>query len=97
MKDAILSRTFKKGRTPAREDRLETYLTLHQIAPAGIIDKTSKITLLKRAQETLEDLNTLQRDGCLKLIGADATFFVTRLANAAEAMGSPLKQSLATR
>jgi hypothetical protein len=34
LKDAILWRTFKIGKTPAREDRLKTYPTLHQIAPA---------------------------------------------------------------
>ena len=96
LKDAILWYTFKKGKPPAREGRLKTYPTLHQIAPAGVIDETSKITLRKRAQEISEDLNTLQRDGRLKLVEADATFFVNRLAKAAETMRSPLKQSLAT-
>src|SRR3989337_1649564 len=36
LKDAILWRTFKKGKPPAREDRLRTYPTLHQIAPAVV-------------------------------------------------------------
>lgn len=35
LKDAILWRTFKKGKTLAREDRLKTYPALHHIAPAG--------------------------------------------------------------
>jgi len=96
LKDAILWRTFKKRKTPAREDRLKTYPTLHQIAPAGVIAETFKITLRKRAKEILEDLNTLQRDERLKLVEADATFFVNRLAKAAEIMRNPLKQSLAT-
>ena len=96
LKDAILWRTFKKGKSPSREDRLKTYPTLHQIAPAGVIDETSKIALRVRAQEIAEDLKTLQRDGRLKLIEADATFFVNRLAKAAETMRGPLKQSLAT-
>lgn len=96
LKDAILWHTLKKGKAPAREDRLKTYRTLHQIAPAGVIDETSKITLRKRAQEIAEDLNTLQRDGRLRIIEADATFFVNRLARAAETMREPLKQSLAT-
>jgi len=96
LKDAILWRTFKKGKTPSREDRLKTYPTLHQIAPAGVIDETTKIAFRRRAQEILDDLNTLHHDGRLKIIEADATFFVNRLAKAAEAMRSPLKQSLAT-
>lgn len=96
LKDAILWRTFKKGKSPAREDRLKTYPTLHQIAPAGVIDETSKITLRKRIHEIAEDLKTLQRDGRLKLVEADATFFVNRLAKAAETIRQPLKQSLAT-
>lgn len=96
LKDAILWRTFKKGKAPAREDRVKSYPTLHQIAPAGVIDETSKITIRKRAQEIAEDLNTLQRDGRLRIIEADATFFVNRLARAAEMMRGPLKQSLAT-
>ena len=96
LKDAILWRTFKKGKSPARDDRLKTYPTLHQIAPAGVIDEPSKIALRKRAEEIAEDLKTLQRDGRLKLIEADATFFVNRLAKAAETMKEPLKQSLAT-
>jgi len=96
LKDAILWRTSKKGKAPTREDRLKTYPTLHQIAPAGVIDKISKMVLKKRVQEILEDLNTLQRDGRLRSIEIDATFFVNRLARAAETMGSPLKQSLAT-
>ena len=96
LKDAILWRTFKKGKTPSREDRLKTYPTLHQIAPAGVIDETTKIAFRRRAQEILDDLNTLHRDGRLKIIEADATFFVNRLARAAETMRIPLKQSLAT-
>lgn len=80
LKNAILWHTSKKGKTPAREDRLKTYPTLHQIAPAGIIDKTSKISLKKRAQEIAEDLNTLRRDGRLRVIEADATFFVNQSA-----------------
>jgi hypothetical protein len=95
-KDAILWRTFKKGKTPAREDRLKTYPTLHKIAPTGVIDETTKIVVRKRTQEIAEDLNTLQREGKLKLIEADATFFVNRLARTAEAMRGPLNQSLAT-
>src|SRR3990172_212786 len=61
LKDAILWRTFKKGKAPAREDRLKTYPTLHQIAPAGVINEISKIALRERAQEILKDLHTLQR------------------------------------
>ena len=96
LKEAILWRTFKKGKPASREDRLKTYPTLHQIAPAGVIDETTKIAVRKRAQEIAEDLNTLQRDGQLRLVQADATFFVNRLAQAAETMRGPLKQSLAT-
>ncbi|MCM8790052.1 MAG: hypothetical protein NC916_03440, partial [Candidatus Omnitrophica bacterium] len=96
LKNAILWHTFEKGHTPSREDRLKTYPTLHKIAPAGIIDEPSKIALRKRGYEILEDLNALKRDGLLKLIEADATFFVNRLAKATEMMRGPLKQSLAT-
>jgi hypothetical protein len=96
LKDAILWHTFKKGKAPVREDRLKTYPTLRQIAPAGIIDETSKISLKKRAQEIAEDLNTLRRDGRLRVIEADATFFVNRLARTADMMRGSLKHSLAT-
>lgn len=96
LRDTILWRTFKKGKPPNREDRLKTYATLYQIASFGVIDEISKIALRKRAQEISGDLNALQRDGRLKFIEADATFFVNRLAIAAETMRGPLKQSLAT-
>jgi len=96
LKDAMLWRTSEKGKTIAREDRLKTYPTLYQIAPAGIIDETSKITLKKRAQEIAEDLNILRRYGRLRVIEADATFFVNRLARTAEMMRGSLKHSLAT-
>ena len=96
LKDAILWRTFKKGKSPTHEDRLKTYPTLHQFAPAGVVDEISKIALRKRVKEILEDLDTLQRDGRPKLVEADATFFVNRLERAAETMRNPLKQSLAT-
>jgi len=96
LKDAILWRTFKKGKSPSREDQLKRYPTLHQIAPAGVIDETSKIAIRKRVQEIAEDLDTLQQEGRLRTIEADATFFVNRLAKAAETMRDPLKQSLAT-
>lgn len=96
LKDAILWSTFKKGKSPSKEEQLKRYPTLYQVAPAGVIDETSKILLRKRIQEISEDLKTLQRDGRLKSIEADATFFVNRLARAAETIWNPLKQSLVT-
>jgi len=96
LRDAILWRTFKKGKCPSREVQVKRYPTLHQIAPGGVFDEISKITLRKRVQEILEDLDNIQRVGRLKLVEADATFFVNRLARAAEIMKNPLKQSLAT-
>jgi type I restriction-modification system DNA methylase subunit len=96
LKDAILWQTFKKGKPPAREDQIKIYPTLYQIVPAGVIDEISVISLRKRAQEIAEDLYTIQHDGRLRGIEADATFFVNRLARAAETMREPLKRSLAT-
>ncbi|MBW1998475.1 MAG: SAM-dependent DNA methyltransferase [Deltaproteobacteria bacterium] len=96
LNDAILWKTPTKAKAPARESRLKTYATLYQITASAILDEPSKIVLRKRAREILEDLKTLQRDGRLRLIEADATFFVNRLARAAETMREPLKQSFAT-
>jgi type I restriction-modification system DNA methylase subunit len=96
LRDAILWRSFKKGKSLTSEDRLKIYVTLHQIVPGGIVDEIIKITLKKRLKEISEDLNTLQRDGRLMLIEADATFFVNRLAKAAQTMKDPLKKSLTT-
>ena len=96
LRDAILWRTPKKGKPPGSEDQVRIYPTIYQIAQAGVIDEISKIAIRKRAEEIVEDLYALQRDGRLKLIEADATFCVNRLARAADTMRGPLKQSLAT-
>ncbi len=96
LKDAILWRTVKKGKPLAREDRIKTYSTLPSVSITGTADETTKIMLQKRIQEIVEDLKALQQDGRLKFFDADATFFVNRLAKAAESMKAPLKQSLAT-
>ena len=96
LRDAILWCSFKKGKFPTVEDRLKVYPPLHQIVPGGIINEIIKITLKKRLKEISGDLNTLQRDGRLMLIEADATFFVNRLAKAVQTMKNPLKRSLTT-
>lgn len=96
LKDAILWRAVKKGKVPEPQDRIKTYPTLHSVSITGLIDETTRIMLQKRIQEIVEDLKALQHDGRLKFFEADATFFVNRLAKAAEMMRAPLKQSLAT-
>lgn len=77
MRDAIIWRTPAKGTKVTQEYRSYNYPSIDSITtPEDLWVESKKIQLKERANEILNDLSILYRDGHLHLVDIDATFFV---------------------
>jgi hypothetical protein len=96
MRDTVLWRTPKGTRENVEEwYRVKIYPALVKISSIEDLWNTQKQVLLQnRTKEILQDLNLLYRDGNLKQIEPDTTYFVARLTDAVHTLQPLIEHSL---
>ncbi|MDI6784564.1 MAG: N-6 DNA methylase, partial [bacterium] len=96
MRDTALWRTPKGTRHNVQEwDRIKVYPALINISSIeDLWDKQKQSFLKDRAREIIDDLNQLYRDGHLKQIEPDTTYFVARLTDAVHTLQPLIEHSL---
>ena len=95
MRDAIIWKTPEAGNKVKAQDSCRRYPSLYQInSPDDLWVQPNKIALKNRANEILNDLATLYRQGSLHEIELDAVFFVAMLNNAVQALFPTVRDSL---